>query len=456
MVEPGSPPGSTAAGARAPRRVRYVADAVVTVDHQDRVLRPGALEVEGERIVWVGHPDDAPAVAGTQVRTLGGLLMPGLVNCHSHSAMTLLRSAGDGLSLQRWLQEVIWPQEAHLEPEDVYWGMALGCQELLACGVTTTCEMYRLDHALVDAAVDAGIRCVATPGILDVPDAGPQGRWEYFVDQARALHAKDHGRQGLITVGFGPHSAYALPPEGLVGAAEAAQQLDALLHIHVAENRHEGQGVLERDGCSVPGLLERLGVFEGRCLAAHSVWLDDEDLARYRAHGVAVAHCPGSNGKLGSGVARIRDMLAMGIEVGLGTDGPASNDDLDLWQEIRLAPLLARATSSDPDALRTGQALALATRGGAAALGLATGSLEPGRLADMVRLELDDSRMVPGIDAADLVAHLVWAGDRSLVTDVWVGGSQVVAKGVCHTVDAPEARRQVHRRARRLRQAAGA
>jgi 5-methylthioadenosine/S-adenosylhomocysteine deaminase len=433
--------------------VRYLGDTVITMDAERRVLRPGALDVDADRIAWVGPPEERDAPVGAAVRWLGGIVMPGLVNTHAHSPMTLLRSAGDGLPLQRWLEEAIWPREAHLRPDDVYWGMTLGCEELLTGGVTTTCEMYLLDRALVDAAVDAGIRCVATPGIFGVAD--DDGRWQSFLDRAEELHSAADGLGGRISIGFGPHSAYALSPAGLAATVRAALEVDALVHVHVAENRQEVKTVTEAHGCGVPELLERLGVLDARCLAAHSVWLDDADLERYRRHAVAVAHCPGSNGKLASGVARLHDMLASGLAVGLGTDGPASNDDLDLWQELRLAPLFARATSGDAGAVTTEDSLHLATRGGADALGLEVGSLEIGRLADFIRLETDDPRMVPGVTDEELVAHVVWAGDRALVTDVWVGGRQLVTRGSCTTVDRRRAHREVRERAQRIRESEG-
>lgn len=435
--------------------VRYLADAVVTVDDEERVLSPGAVDVLGERVVWVGDPGDRDLPAGTDVRKVGGVLMPGLVNTHAHSPMTLLRSAGDGLSLQRWLQEVIWPREAHLTADDVYWGMTLGCEELLTTGVTTTCEMYLFDDALVDAAIDAGIRCVATPGIFDLPDRGTEGHWTSFLSRAQELRSKAHGREGRISVGFGPHSAYALPPDALRTIAKVATESDAMVHIHVAENPGEVEQIATRDGCTVPELLEHVGILEAHCLAAHSVWLDDADLDRYRKYGVCVAHCPGSNGKLGSGIARLRDLLEAGVTVGLGTDGPASNDDLDLWEELRLAALLARITSGDASAVTTNQALRLATVSGGRALGLDVGSLQSGRLADFIRLESEDVRLVPGISAHQLVAHLVWAAHGAQVTNVWVGGREVVADGVCRTVDGRRARREGRQRAQRLRESAG-
>jgi len=185
-------------------------------------------------------------------------------------------------------------------------------------------------------------------------------------------------------------------------------------------------------------------------LAAHSVWLDEADRGIVAGHDVAVAHCPGSNGKLGAGVAPLQDLLARGVRVGLGTDGPASNDDLHLWDEMRLAALFARATAADPGAVTSAAALRLATRGGGEALGLPVGALEVGRPADLIRLRTDDARFTPSVTDAELLGHLVWAGAGYLVTDVWVGGACVVEGGRCTRIDGDRARAEVGQRARRL------
>jgi 5-methylthioadenosine/S-adenosylhomocysteine deaminase len=430
--------------------VRLVADAVFTVDADERVLQPGAIEVDGGLITWVGDPDTSPAGPATEVRELGGLLMPGLVNCHGHSPMTLVRSAGDGLPLDRWLNESVWPREARLTDEDVFWGMTLGADELLCNGITTTCEQYRHPAPVVEALVASGIRAMYTPGIFDVPNGGPENTWPALLDSACRLFDEMDGREGRLHLGFGPHAAYTVPPEGLRAIAEAAQARGALLQIHLSETAAECQVVLERHGKSAPGLLVEAGALAGRVLAAHSVWLDDDELDLLAEHDVAVAHCPGSNGKLGSGVARLADMLARGIRVGLGTDGPASNDDLHLWDEMRLAAILARATAGDPGAVSSATALRLATRGGGEALGLPVGALEAGRPADVIRLRTDDARFTPSINEAELLGHLVWAGAGYLVTDVWVGGAAVVEGGRSTLIDGEKARAEVGQRARRL------
>ncbi len=430
--------------------LRLEADAVFTVDNADTVLAPGAVEIEDGRISWVGDPWQEPPASGTDVRRLGGLLMPGLVNCHGHTPMALLRSAGDGLPLDRWLHESIWPREARLDDEDVYWGMLFGATEMLCNGMTTTCEQYRHPSAVVEAVVEAGIRTVYTPAIFDVPNAGPNNTWEALLDAACQLADAVAGKHERLQMGFGPHATYTVPPEGVKAIAAEARARDALLQIHLSETVAECEVVLDRYGMSAPALLASEGVLEGRVLAAHAVWLDDADLSLLAEHDVAVAHCPGSNGKLGSGIAPLRALLDRGVRVGLGTDGPASNDDLHLWDEMRLAPLLARAVAGDPNAVSSATALRLATRGGGEALGLPVGALEVGRPADLIRLRTDDARFTPAINDAELLGHLVWAGAGYLVTDVWVGGAQVVEHGQCMTVDSDRARAEVGKRARRL------
>jgi 5-methylthioadenosine/S-adenosylhomocysteine deaminase len=430
--------------------LRLEADAVFTVDPDNTMWLPGAVEIDNGLISWVGDPWQVPPAAGTEVQQLGGLLMPGLVNCHGHSPMTLVRSAGDGLPLDRWLSETVWPREALFTDEDVYWGMVLGAAELLCNGTTTTCEQYRHPGPVVEALVDAGIRAVYTPGIFDVPGSDSGDTWENLLEEACALFDAMAGREGRIELGFGPHAAYTVPPEGLRTIAVEAQRRNALLQIHLCETRAEGAMVEQRYGVSAPALLAEAGALDGRVLAAHAVWLDGADLDLVAAHDVAVAHCPGSNGKLGAGVAPLRALLDRGVRVGLGTDGPASNDDLHLWDEMRLAALLARALATEPGTVSSAEALRLATRGGGEALGLPVGALEAGRPADLVRLRTDDARFTPSVTDTELLGHLVWAGAGYLVTDVWVGGQRVVEAGRCTMVDGERARAEVGRRARRL------
>jgi 5-methylthioadenosine/S-adenosylhomocysteine deaminase len=430
---------------------RYLADFVLPCDEAGTVIRGGAVDVTDDgRIAWVGRTADAPGTADA-TRRLSGLLMPGLVNAHCHSPMTLLRGQGEGLPLLRWLAEVIWPREALLTEEDVFWGMTLASAEMLRYGVTTSCEMYFHDDAMAAAVEASGARCLLTPAIVSAPLPG-LGSLEAQLARAVAFRDAHHQPAGRIRVGLAAHGAYTVPEQYLCELAAAAKERDALLHIHVAETEHEADEVSARHGgASVPRILADLGVLEARVLAAHGVWLSDEDIAVFAAHGTAVAHCPGSNAKLASGIARLTDLLAAGVPVGLGTDGPASNNDLDLWEEMRLAALLARLRTGDATAIAPEQALALATRGGAHALGLDdVGVLAPGHAADLVHLSLDDPGFVPLLTDRDLLTHLVFAAPRECVRDVWVAGERVVADGRCTTVDLAEARAHVQRSAARL------
>ena len=429
--------------------IRLVADLVVPVDPGGVVWREAAVDVGSDgRITAAGPLADLPPAAGAQ-RRVGGLLMPGLVNTHCHSPMTLVRSAGDGLPLQRWLAEAVWPREARMAPEDAWWGMALGSLEMLLAGVTTSCEMYLFEEAVIDAVSRTGARLVVTPGILESLHADAFGTGSGRVDTIVRLHQQHHDPEDRITVGFGPHSAYDLRVDHLVEIAEAARSVDALLHIHLEETQAERQQVLAAAGMTATRLMAERGVLDGRVLAAHAVWLDDDDRAAIAERGVAIAHCPQSNLKLGSGIAPVAGYRAAGIRVALGTDGPASNDDLDLWEEMKLAPMLARGSTLDPTAMTAPDALRMATADGADALGLDVGRLRAGAWADLVRVDVDHPSFTPGLDD-DLIAHLVWGGSSKHVTDVWVAGEQVVRDRVCLTLDEAEARSEVVLRGRRL------
>lgn len=431
---------------------RYVADVVVTCDDDDAVHRPGVVDVADDgRISWVGPLADAPEVPGVGARhDLGGLLLPGFVNAHGHAPMTLVRSVGDGLPLDRWLREAVWPREGRMTPDDVWWGMVLGSVEMMRCGITTSCEMYLFEDEVIGAVGHTGARLVMTPGVVSALHAetfgSSAGRIEALVD----VHRRCHDPAGRVTVGIAPHSLYDLGVDMVRDLAAAARDLDAVLHLHLEETQAEQLDIVRRMGGRAVHLLAEAGVFEGKVLAAHCVWVDDGEIDVLADAGVAVAHCPQSNLKLGSGIAPVVAMREAGVTVGLGTDSPASNDDLDLWEELKLAPMLARA-AGDPSAMTAPEALAMATRDGATALDLPdVGRLRAGAWADMQRVDIDQPAFVPVTTEADLLAHLVWGGSSRHVTDVWVAGRRVVTDGVCTTVDEAEARAQVQERAVRL------
>ncbi len=439
---------------------RYRSDAVVPCDGSRRVLRPGFVDVADGAITRVGALGDVgdadPWEPVTEVEVEGALL-PGLVNVHCHSPMTLFRGTGENLPLASWLQDVLWPREANLTPEDVYWGMTLALAELLRFGVTTTCEAYFFEDALADSVIAAGARAVVTPGILQLPGSvGGLQWWDRRIAEIVDFHRRRHGENGRIEVGFAPHAAYTVPLPVLVDIAREARGLDALVHLHLSETEEEGKPFEAEHGGSVPAVLAREGVLDARVLAAHCIWLSAQDIAILERHDVAVAHCPQSNAKLASGNAPLVDLLAHGIRVGLGTDGPASNNDLDLWEEMRLAAMFARLRERDAGAVDSSTALELATRGAGRALGRPDlGVLAPGARADMIAVCLEDPGFVPLLDDEQLIEHLVWSASSRLVTDVWVEGAQVVEAGRCLTVDLEEASAQVEQRARRLQASVG-
>ena len=312
--------------------------------------------------------------------------------------------------------------------------------------------MYFHEDATADAVVDAGSRAVITPGVIQLPGDGADGAWwEASLERFGGFHDRRDGQAGRIEVGFAAHAAYTVPLPGLVATAAAARARGALFHLHLAETESEAEEFEAEHGGSVPRVLAGAGVLDGRVLAAHSIWLSPDDLDVYVDRDVAVAHCPQSNAKLASGIAPLTDFLARGVRVGLGTDGPASNNDLDLWEEMRLAAMLARLRTGDAGALPAAAALDLATRGAGLALGRPDlGVLAPGARADMVAVSLDDPAFVPLLDDDMLLEHLVWSASSRLVTDVWVAGVPVVVGREHRTVDVARASAEVARRAARL------
>jgi 5-methylthioadenosine/S-adenosylhomocysteine deaminase len=426
---------------------RFTARAVVVGDRAGTVVPDAVVDVDEGEIRWVGPAADAPPAPDAQLVELPGVLLPGLVNSHSHAPMVLFRGQAEGLPLDRWLREVIWPREARLTGDDVEVAMTAASAEMLRNGVTTSVEMYFSPERIAAAVTATGARAVIASPLLPLPGMPPL---EEQLRDAVELAVRA-GSGGRVEYGLGPHAAYTLPLPILTKAAAAAREHDLLLHLHVAETATEADELLARHGLSVPALLASHDVLGGRVLAAHCVHVDDGDLELWQEYDVAVAHCPASNAKLASGVMRLRDMLDRGIRVGLGTDGPASNDGLDLLGDARLAASLARLQAGDPTALTAAEALWLATGAAADAIGRPDlGRLTRGRQADLVHVDTRDLRFEPVGDVEDLLTHLVWSGVTPLVRDVWVAGQQVVHAGASTTVDAEALRADVAARAARL------
>ncbi|NEK85889.1 amidohydrolase family protein [Blastococcus saxobsidens] len=428
-------------------RQRFTARAAVLGDRAGTVVPRAVVDVADGLITWVGPAAEAPPAGGAELVELPGVLTPGLVNAHSHAAMVLFRGQGEGLPLDRWLQEVMWPREARLTPEDVEVAMTAASAEMLGNGITTSVEMYFQPERIAAAVGTTGARAIIATPLLPLPGMPP------MEEQLRAAVALAAGApdDGTVEYGLGPHAAYTVPLPLLADAARAAREHGLLLHLHVAETATEGEDLLAAHGLSVPALLASHDVLGGRVLAAHCVHMDDADQELWREYDVAVAHCPASNAKLASGVAPLRPMLDRGIRVGLGTDGPASNDSLDLFADLRLAAGMARLRERSATALTAAEAFWLATGAAADAIGRPDlGQLEAGRRADLVHVDTRDLVFEPVGDVGDVLAHLVWSGAGRHVRDVWVGGRPVVRDGAPVHVDVAALRVDVAERAARL------
>lgn len=428
---------------------RLIADVVVPGEGAGEILFGGAVDVDAAgRIVAVGaEPELGPATG--EVHRVGGLLMPGLINAHAHSPMTMVRSAGDGLPLQSWLTDAVWPREGRMTPDDVWWGQALGSIEMLLAGVTTSVEMYLFEDSIVDAAATVGQRVQMMAGMISmiVPDAPAlMERLEHIVRLSNQHGADDE----MVRVGIGAHSVWDLGADRIATIGQVAASNDLTVHVHLEETTTERRQVLDEYGMTATALLAERGVLDAQVVAAHGVWLDDADRSLLGQAGATVVHCPTSNLKLGSGLADVVAMSQAGIAVALGTDGPASNDDLNMWEEVRLAAMLARGQAHDPTAMSTAHALDMATRGAARAIGSPDiGELRPGAWADIVRVDLDHPSFSPGL-ADELFTTLVWAGSPEHVSDVWVAGKQVVVDGEVTTIDRRHAQSEVTARAAKL------
>lgn len=412
---------------------------VITMDAQRRVIPNGAIAVRGDRIVGVGTKAeiDARFQPYQRLDRPDAILAPGLIDTHTHAAMSLLRGIADDLNLQDWLNKFIFPAESkNLSRDYVRWGTRLGVLEMLLGGTTTFTDMYYYEDVVAEVAKEAGMRGVLGETIIGfpVPDARTPAAALRFTETYLQRFRNDP----LIVPAVAPHALYTNSDQTLKAARALANKYRAPLLIHLSETKKENDDELAKRHTTPAQTLDGLGVFNGRTVAAHCVWVNDADIAILKARGVGVAHCPSSNMKLASGVAPVMKMRAMGIAVGLGPDGPAgSNNDFDMFEEMDLAAKLAKVTSLDPQALPASAALEMATIGGARVLGLEKeiGSLEPGKRADLIEVRLDRPNALPVYDPVSQMVYALKAGD---VRDVMINGRLVVRDARILTLDEPQ------------------
>ena len=398
------------------------------------LLETHSVVVRGDRIAGVLPRAEARRAfpSATLVELPTHALLPGLINLHTHAAMALLRGVADDLPLRAWLTEHIWPAEArHVSEPFVEEGTLVAAAEMLRGGTTCFHDMYFFPEAAARACRRAGIRAVLGLVVVEFPTRYARDAQEYLA-KAREVHAALAG-DGLVCCGLAPHAPYTVSDASFQAAVTAAEEFDVPLHVHVHETEEEIAESLREHGCRPLARLDRLGVVSSRLVAAHGVHLtpDERDLLAER--GAAVAHCPAANLKLASGFAPVADLLERGVRVGIGTDGAASNNRLDLWSEMRLAALVGKAVAGRAEALPAHAMLAMVTRDAARALGIdhAVGSIAVGKMADLVAVDLSAPELQPCFDP---VSHLVYAAGREHVTHVWVGGTPVVLDRELQTV----------------------
>jgi 5-methylthioadenosine/S-adenosylhomocysteine deaminase len=425
---------------------------IVTMDDQFTIYARGALAITGGEIIAVGQiAGDYEAVETIDCNGL--VVMPGLINAHTHAPMTLLRGLADDLRLDVWLLGYMMPVErAFVRPDFVALGTTLACAEMIRSGTTCFADMYYFEDAVAEATAKAGMRALCGQTVLKFP-APDAASFEDSLSRAREFITTWKGHR-LITPAIAPHAPYTCTEEILRLCAELAHDLDVPLHTHLAETLTEVETSRREHGMGVIPWVKKHRLFDAHVLAAHCVHIDGGEMTTLKEARAGVAHNPTSNLKLGSGIAPVATMIEHGIAVGIGTDGPASNNDLDMFEEVRLAALLAKGAGNNPTALPARDALAMATRMGARAIGLeaVTGSLEPGKRADLIVVDLDQTHNTPrfGRDPGTVYSQLVYAAKATDVVDVMCDGQWLMRDRRLMTIDEAGVKSEADEVARRI------
>ncbi|MEJ5377099.1 MAG: amidohydrolase [bacterium] len=414
------------------------------------VVERGWLAFAGERITALGpHEPPVELLHGAHVVVdgCGGILMPGLVNAHTHAAMSLLRGLADDLPLKEWLEGHIFPAEAKAVDEDfVYWGTLLACGEMILSGTTTFADGYFYEDSAMEAARSSGMRAVLAQGVLDFPVPGCPDP-SFNIENAIGFLNRSWGEEPLRPAIF-CHSPYTCSAETLQKAKEACRVHHALFFIHVAETKEELALVEAKYGLSPLKHLAKLGLLDKETVLVHGVWLGDSDIEVLADSGAALVICTESNMKLASGIAPLTKLLAKQVTLGLGTDGAASNNDLDLFSEMDLTAKLHKLAHLDPTVVKAADVLYMATRGGALSLGLQeVGLLEPGFQADLILLATDRPHMQPLYNP---VSQLVYSAKGSDVERVWVRGQELLRRRCLLNMDIQEIKKWARRLAKRV------
>lgn len=407
-------------------------------------MQKGDIAIEGSVIKEIGGIT-ASWQADRVIDCTDKLAVPGFINTHTHAAMTLFRSYADDMALMDWLENKIWPAEANLTADDVYWGTQLAIAEMLKSGTTTFADMYFFMPQVAQAVEQSGIRAVLARGMAGVAPTAEQA----LVESETFYREWHNAAEGRITVMLGPHAPYTCPPAYLKKVVALSEKLGAEIHIHLAETAGEVKTCIEKHGKTPIALMNDLGVLDCGVLAAHCVHVSAEDIQIMKQKNVRVAHNPGSNMKLASGIGPVPEMLSAGLNVGLGTDGAASNNNLDMLEEMRLAAMLHKVHRGDPLLIPASTAVSMATTLGANALGLGqvTGSLLPGFKADITLFDMRAPHWYPRHDRASLLIYSAAAAD---VHTVIVDGKILLDNRTLTTIDEEQMLKEVQQRGMRL------
>ena len=400
---------------------------IVTVNAAFEIIPDGLLCIKAGKLqrIEAGSGKQTLPAAKETLDAGGGLIMPGLVNTHTHLPMTLLRGLADDLPLDVWLNQHIFPAEStHINPENVRWGTLLACAEMLLSGTTTCCDGYFYENTVAEAVKTSGLRAVLAQGIIDFPAPGvPQPEKNIQIPQTFA--AKWHNPSALITPSVFCHSVYTCRSETLKNAKALCIENGLLFQIHAAETQNEYRQIQDKHQATPIQYLDQLGILDENTLLIHCVWIDDEDIEIIAARKAGISHNPESNAKLGAGIAPAPKLLKAGIPVGLGTDGCASNNNMDLFHEMDLVAKLHKVETFDPTAMAARTVVEMATINGAKAIGLdkQTGSLEVGKQADLIIVDTQTPHLMPIYHPE---SHIVYTAKSSDVRDVVVDGCILV------------------------------
>ncbi len=403
---------------------------MITMIKPDDVYRTGQIEIMDDKIVYAGTVRETDESFDREIDAKGMTALPGLINCHTHSAMSLMRGYGDDVALMKWLQERIWPIEEGLTAQDVYWGALLSIAEMLKSGTTAFADMYFFMDEVAKAADEAGIRADLSFGMVSTNDD-----WKERMDNCSRFYRQwNGGGDGRISVSLGPHAPYTCSPDFLRMVEELAGELGAKIHIHLAETLDEIDQIRERYGKTPLEYVKEAGILRHKVIGAHCVHLADNDMDIMKAGGVNAVHNPQSNMKLASGIAPVQKMLGLGINVALGTDSSCSNNNLDMISEMRSAALLQKVGCMDAEALPAVKVIEMATVNGARTLGIEheVGMLKEGMKADLILVDMNKPHLYP---QHDLISNVVYSAGGGDVAYTLVDGKILLDEGRLTGID---------------------